>query len=100
MFNSQQRKYIFVFSAASRPALEPTQSPIYWVKGYRGPPFPVLKRPGRESGHSPSSSAEANNGEGIPHYPVRNHGVLLIYLSTRMTLTFTAELKMTDQYQS
>jgi hypothetical protein len=39
-----------VFSAASRPAMGPTQHPIQWVPGVKGP--------GREADHSPPDSAE------------------------------------------
>jgi hypothetical protein len=46
---------IFPFTAASRPALGPTQPPIQWVP--RALSLGV-KRPGREADHSPPSSAE------------------------------------------
>jgi hypothetical protein len=54
-FDSQQGLGIFLFTAVSRMALGPTQPPIQWVPGalYLG-----VKRPGREAGHSPPSSAE------------------------------------------
>jgi hypothetical protein len=45
----------FLFSTSSRPALGPTQPPIQWVTGAL---FPRVKRPGRESDHSPPFSAE------------------------------------------
>jgi len=37
----------------TRPALGPTQSPIWWVPG--------VKRPGREADHLPPSDAEVKN---------------------------------------
>jgi hypothetical protein len=40
----------FLFSTSSRPALGPTQPPIQWVLG--------VKRPGRETDHSPPAKAE------------------------------------------
>jgi hypothetical protein len=49
---------IFIFTTASRPILEPTQRPIQWV------PAAVsvgVNWPGRETDHSPPSSAEVNN---------------------------------------
>jgi hypothetical protein len=49
---------IFLFTTASRPALEPTQPPIQWVAG--GLSLGV-KRPEREADHSPPSSAEVKN---------------------------------------
>jgi hypothetical protein len=49
---------IFFFTTASRTALEPTQPPIQWVQGVLSL---GVKRPGREAGHSPPSSAEVKN---------------------------------------
>jgi hypothetical protein len=46
---------IFLFTAASRTALGPTQPPIQWVPGALSL---EAKRPGREADHSPPSSAE------------------------------------------
>jgi len=48
----------FLFATASRPTLEPTESPIQWVLGAVSP---SVKRPGREADHSPPSSAEFKN---------------------------------------
>jgi hypothetical protein len=45
----------FLFSAASRPALEPTQPPIQLVPGVLSP---GVKRLGREADHSPPTSAK------------------------------------------
>jgi hypothetical protein len=52
------RGKIFLFSAASRPDLGPTQLPIQWVPGALSP---GLKQPGREADHSHPSSAEVKN---------------------------------------
>jgi hypothetical protein len=49
---------IFLFTAASRTVLGPTQPPIQWVPGALSP---GVKRPGREADHSPPSSAEVKN---------------------------------------
>jgi hypothetical protein len=46
---------IFLFTTASRPALEPTQPPIQWVPETF---FLRIKRPVREADHSPPSSTE------------------------------------------
>jgi len=54
-FDFRRGLEIFLFTAASRTALGPTQSPIQCVKGAL---FLGVKKPGREVGHSPSSSAE------------------------------------------
>jgi hypothetical protein len=43
----------FLLSTSSRPVLGPTQLPIQWV--------PEVKRLGRESNHSPPSSADVKN---------------------------------------
>jgi hypothetical protein len=45
----------FLFTTVSRTALGPTQPPIQWVPGALSL---EVKRPGRESDHSPPSSAE------------------------------------------
>jgi hypothetical protein len=49
---------IFLFTTASRPALEPTQPPIHWVPGTLSL---GVKRPGREAEHSSPSSTELKN---------------------------------------
>jgi hypothetical protein len=46
---------IFLFTTASRTALEPIQPPIQWVPGA---PSLALKRPEREVDHLPPCSAE------------------------------------------
>jgi hypothetical protein len=50
---------IFLFTKASRPALESTQSPIQGVPGALSL---GVKRPVRETDHSPPSSSKVNNG--------------------------------------
>jgi hypothetical protein len=60
----------FFFATASRPALEPTQTPIQGVPG--------TKRMGRESDHSRPSSAAVNNSWSYTSTPpIRLHGVAL-----------------------
>jgi hypothetical protein len=62
-------------ATASRPALVPNQSTTQWTpKGS----FPGVKRPGRESDHSPTSSAEVKN-EWIctSTHPIRLHCMVL-----------------------
>jgi hypothetical protein len=53
------RPEIALLSAASRPALGPTQPPIQWV------PW----RQGREPDHLPPSSGEVKKGGAIPPFP-------------------------------
>jgi hypothetical protein len=55
---------IFLLTAASRPALGPTQPPIQWVPGllYLG-----VKLRGCEADHSPPSSAEVKNPRSSPN---------------------------------
>jgi hypothetical protein len=45
----------FYFSMSSTPALGPTQPPMQWVPGALSP---RVKRAGRETDHSPSTSGE------------------------------------------
>jgi len=52
-FKSWQGLGMFVFTTASRPALGPTQPPIQWEAGAHSL---GVKRPGRETDHSPSSA--------------------------------------------
>jgi hypothetical protein len=54
-FDSRQGLGIFLFTTASRTALEPTQPPIQWVPGALSL---EVRRPEREADHSPPSSAE------------------------------------------
>jgi hypothetical protein len=56
-FESRQELGIFLFTTVSRLALGPTQ-PIYWEPGALSL---AVKRPERESDHSPPSSAEVKN---------------------------------------
>jgi hypothetical protein len=60
---------IFLFIAASRPVLGPTQTPIQWVSW--------VKRPGREADHSLPSSAEVNEWSYTSTPSIRLHGVVL-----------------------
>jgi hypothetical protein len=54
-FDSRPGLGIFLFTTASRTALEPTQPPIQWVPGALSL---GVKRPGREADHSHPSSTE------------------------------------------
>jgi hypothetical protein len=53
--SSPCRCKIFVLFTSSRPALGP---PIQWIPGALSP---GIKQPGRESDHSPATSAEVKN---------------------------------------
>jgi hypothetical protein len=57
-FISRQEQWRDSFPTASRPALGPTQLPVYWVPGSISL---GTKRPKREVKHSPPSSAEDKN---------------------------------------
>jgi hypothetical protein len=59
---------MFLFSTATRPSLEHTQTLIQWVLGTLSP---MVQRPGREDDHSPSSS------EPYLHYLTRHLVVVL-----------------------
>jgi hypothetical protein len=65
-FDFRQEHEIFLFSIASRLAPGPTQPPIQWIP--RALSLGV-KRQGRESDHSPTSSTKAMNGVAIPPLP-------------------------------
>jgi hypothetical protein len=54
-FDSRRGLRIFLFTTASRTALEPTQPPIQWVPGVLSL---GVKRPRREADHSPPSRAK------------------------------------------
>jgi hypothetical protein len=74
-FESRQGLGIFLFTTASRPALEPTQPPIQLIQGALSL---VVKRPGREAHHSPPSSAEVKECVELNlHSLTRLHGVVL-----------------------
>jgi hypothetical protein len=65
----------FLSATASRPALEPTQSPIQWVLVTL---TEEVKRPGREVDNSPPSSAEVKNAWSSTFtYQIRLQGVVL-----------------------
>jgi hypothetical protein len=74
-FDSQRGLGIFLFTAASSMALEPTQPPVQWVPGALSL---GAKRPGREAYHLPLSSAEVKNAWIYPSIPpICLHGVVL-----------------------
>jgi hypothetical protein len=64
-FESPQGQYVF-FSATSRQALGPTQTPIQLVLGVI---FPGIKLLGREADHLLSFNDEVKNGGAIPPFP-------------------------------
>jgi len=74
-FESRERPGIFLFTTASRLALELTQAPIQWIPGALSL---GIKRLEREADHSPSFSAKVK--EFVKLYlrsPMRFHGVVL-----------------------
>jgi hypothetical protein len=56
---------IFLLLIMSRPALWSTQPPIEWILVVLSP---RVKQEGRETNHSPPSSAEAKNGGAVPPF--------------------------------
>jgi hypothetical protein len=73
---------IFLFTTVSRTALGPTQSPTQWVKGA----FPLgVKRPEREAGHSPPSSAEVKECVELYLHPNMPSGVVISLKISRGT---------------
>jgi hypothetical protein len=74
-FNSRRGLEIFLFTTASRTALEPTQPPIQCEPGALSL---GVKQPGREVDHSPPSSVEVKECVEIYlHSPIRLYGVVL-----------------------
>jgi hypothetical protein len=72
--SSPYRGEIFLFSASSRPVLEPDQLPM---QQEREALSLVVKWPGREADHSPPSSAEVKKYVGLYiHSPILLHGVM------------------------
>jgi hypothetical protein len=65
-FDFRQGQETFLYSTAFRPARELTQPPTQWIPGAISL---EVKRPGREAGHSPPSSAEVKNGGAILTFP-------------------------------
>jgi hypothetical protein len=74
-FDSRRGLGIFLFTTASRTALGPTQPPLQWLPGAL---CLGVKRPGRETDHSPPSSAEVKECVKLYlHSPIRLHSVVL-----------------------
>jgi hypothetical protein len=77
---------ISFFTTTARPALRPTQPPLQWVPGALSPEG---RRPGRETDHSPPSSAEVKNEWSYTSTPrIRLHGVVLSYEKHRDNFMF------------
>jgi hypothetical protein len=74
-FDSQRGLGIFLFTNASRTALEPTQPPIQWVPGALSL---GLKRSGREADYTLPFSAEVKNAWSYTSTPPKRlHGMVL-----------------------
>jgi hypothetical protein len=58
-FGPRRGQRIFSLSSVCRPALGSTHPPVQWVPGVLSPG--VKARPGRDTDHSPPSSAEVEN---------------------------------------
>jgi hypothetical protein len=81
---------IFHCTIVSIPALGPTQAPIQWVPGALSL---EAKRPGRESDHSPPSSADIKNAWSYTSTPPRFHSVVFNqaqYMSSWCRAEFSA----------
>jgi hypothetical protein len=92
------RAKTFLFSAHSRPAMRPTQTPIQWA---RGDLSPEVKRPGHKADHSPPSSVEVKNGGDIP--PLRHTSVFMEWYLIKhrddFTFAFTIVWDVTEVYR-
>jgi hypothetical protein len=66
--------WFLLFATASSPVLGPTQHPNQLLRGTLSL---SVKRPGRESGHSPPSSADVKNAWSYtPTSPIRLRGLV------------------------
>jgi len=73
-FDSRRGLGIVVFDIVSRPALDPTQSPIQWVPG----DFSLgVKRLGREADHLPPSEPSKNAWSYTSNSPIPLHGMVI-----------------------
>jgi hypothetical protein len=84
-----------LLSTACRPALRPTQSPTQLV------PWAFsagVKRPGREADHLFHLVPRSRVVELHLHSPLRLHGKVLNWLSTRITLPLTRESRRESRY--
>jgi hypothetical protein len=66
-FDSRQKQEMYLFSTAFRQALGLAEPAIMWVPGALS--FLGVKRPGRETDHSPPCSVDAKNAGAIPPPP-------------------------------
>jgi hypothetical protein len=99
-FDSWRGLGIFLFTAASRTALGPTQPLIQWVLGVLSL---GIKWPGREADHSPPSSAEVKNGwsyTSIPQCAFMAWCLVKHRDNFTFTLIFQWNLNMKDNYMT
>jgi hypothetical protein len=76
VFDSRWRLGIFLFTTASRTALEPTRPPVQWVPEALSL---EIERPGLEADDLPPASAEVKECvELCLHSPICLHGMVLI----------------------
>jgi hypothetical protein len=73
-FSARERDFLLFTSTASTPTTGLTQRPLQWLPGTISP---EVKRPGRESDHSPPSSAVIKDGGGIRQLPIHFYGLVL-----------------------
>jgi hypothetical protein len=85
-FDSRRGLGIFLFTTASRTALEPTQPPIQWVLGALSL---EAKRPGREADRSPPFSAEDKEWVELYIHPPNTPSWRGAQLKHRDNFTFT-----------
>jgi hypothetical protein len=79
-------------TTASKPALEPAQSPIQWVSDAL---FLGIKWPGRKAGHSPPLNAKVKNDwRYTSTSPIRLMAWYSVGKSTGTTLPFTFTIRV------
>jgi hypothetical protein len=72
--NIRKRQDNFLFSTASRQAPGSTQPPLQWAPRALSR---EVKRPWRETNHSPVCTSDLKNGGGIPPFLIYSHGIVL-----------------------
>jgi len=86
---------LHLFATASKPALGITQTLIQWVSGGRGLSLGV-KWPGRETDHSPPSTAEIKNGRSYTSTPLQ--AFMMLCLIKKRLLLHDVIIKHRDKF--
>jgi hypothetical protein len=106
-FDSRQGTGFFFSAIESRPALEPTQPPS--IKNVPVTVSPGVKRPGRETDHSPPYSAQDKNAwsyTSIPQYVykawnlIKHRGIYNLYITLPSVMSWWSRSTLTSRHCS